>query len=100
MSEEKKLSQFEKRKLKDKMVKVVETVVAPVVSEVAATEAPTTHIGYDIFFDKTLNKHKVAILAYNPETGAARVDGIMSIDRGVALSYDVQKTALKKLYRK
>lgn len=89
-------SQFEKRKAKTPE-KVAEEIQEKR-SEIRAKAEPVfTQSGMDIFTPNGGKTYHVAELAYNPETGEAKVVGVFDISRLVALSYANQKTALNTL---
>lgn len=91
-------SQYTKRRNKDLVEEVQEKI------EELRTEAEKpkeyNQSGFDIFTTDGGRSYHVAELAYNPETGEAKVNGIFDISRLVALQYKNQKDALNTLKRK
>lgn len=89
-------SQFSKRKNKTPEAVIEE--IQEKRSELRAKAEPTyTQTGMDIFTPNGGKTYHVAELAYNPETGEAKILGIFDISRLVALSYANQKNALNTL---
>ncbi len=88
-------SQFEKRKAKLAVAADKDTAKQKEdVRAEAAGEPVYTQSGYDVFTSDGGRTYGVAEIAYNPATGDAKVNGIFSITRLVALKYANTKQAL------
>lgn len=91
-------SQFEKRLKKAKPKG--DTAVAPVEKPTAKSEQVYTQTGMDVYTSDGGRTYGVAEIAYNPETGEAKVVDIFFISRLIALQYANQKGALNTLKQK
>lgn len=102
-------SQFEKRKAK------AEAAIKEKRAGIRGDEAPTavetpietptlpvqfTHEGFDIYLGPDGRKFFAINFDYNPETREIAIKSIDPVQRGVALSYENHKRALKTILRK
>lgn len=89
-------SQFDKRQ-----ARVQEELVAKREKIRSKTEEPEkeryTQSGFDIFSSDGGKTYQVAEIAYNPETGEAKLVNTFDISRLIALQYTNQKNALNSL---
>lgn len=92
-----KISQYEKRKAKASadLIKEVEERLEEI------KKAPEfTQKALDIYTPDGGRTHKVAEIAFNPETGEAKVIGTYDVTRIIALRHEQQKVALNTLKQK
>lgn len=89
-------TQYEKRK---KVREELEAKLADQTPEIKETKEVVrfTQSAFDIFSPDGGKTYQVAEIAYNPETGEAKITNTFDISRLIALQYTNQKNALNSL---
>jgi len=97
------MNNYLKRKSKESTEKLDAMVPQTAEPAVVVEQAPEPSFpcqGYDVFTSNGGKTYGVAMIDYNPDTGVARVTGVKTISRLIALKYAAQKQALGILAKK
>lgn len=91
----KKLSQFERRKLKEKetLSEVVEK--RDKIREQKKVKNSLTNVGFDVIMVN--GKYNLVVLKYNPEIGLAEVEKVIPIRKNIGMPFLQKKEALTTL---
>lgn len=91
-------AQFFKRKAKELAKKEVEAPIAS--SEKPSVSSDLSEESYDVVFDSANNMYKIITIKYNLDTMEAKVVSSHKLERGLALTFENRKKALKELIKR